>query len=649
MASPATSHHLLQPLQLAVQSIQWTYSLFWHFNPQEGVLVWGDGYYNGTIKTRKTVQPMEVTTEDAALQRSRQLRELYDALSAGEANPPARRPCAALSPEDLTESEWFYLMCVSFSFPPGVGLPGKAFAMQRNVWLTRANETDSKNFSRAILAKSAGIQTVVCIPIGYGVVELGTTEMVEEDLRLIERAKSFFLENSTSNIEHQQMYNFQHLAIVPPLSVEPEGSNRGGEEDDDDDEDDENGGDEEDDDGDDEAEVVTESEALTGRSKTAAPMVITEPSELMQLEMPEEIRLGSPDECSDNLDSELQMFGMDQTTSAHCGNPNQSDTYQAWQLLHEDLCNSLAQPSGTPQIQELAQEDAHYSETVKTVLHNNSSRWMASLAGGYPAHSKQSAFCEWRCDSDHRFTSLSSEARTSQLMLKFILFSVPKLHLKGEYEKTPGRSRFLKGTPQEELSGSHVLAERRRREKLNERFIILRSLVPCVTKVDKASILGDTIEYVKQLRKIIQDLESKNKKMESDWRSKEHNVKVQANSSSSHSSALPEKRKLRVMEVGDGTGKSARVLASPGTNVQVSIIETDALLELQCPYRDGLLFKIMQTLQELQLEITSIQSSVTDGIFAAEMRAKVRDREMNAKKVTIMEVKKAMHQIFNQY
>lgn len=85
------------------------------------ILVWGDGYYNGAIKTRKTVQPMEVSAEEASLQRSQQLRELYESLSAGDTNPPARRPCAALSPEDLTESEWFYLMCVSFSFPPGVG------------------------------------------------------------------------------------------------------------------------------------------------------------------------------------------------------------------------------------------------------------------------------------------------------------------------------------------------------------------------------------------------------------------------------------------------------------------------------------------------------------------------------------------------
>ena len=88
------------------------------------ILVWGDGYYNGAIKTRKTVQPMEVSAEEASLQRSQQLRELYDALSSGDTNQQqqqARRPSASLSPEDLTESEWFYLMCVSFSFAPGVG------------------------------------------------------------------------------------------------------------------------------------------------------------------------------------------------------------------------------------------------------------------------------------------------------------------------------------------------------------------------------------------------------------------------------------------------------------------------------------------------------------------------------------------------
>ncbi|KAL6978513.1 Transcription factor bhlh42 [Sarracenia purpurea var. burkii] len=120
MAAPP-ANRLQNMLQTAVQTVQWTYSLFWQLCPQQGILVWGDGYYNGAIKTMKTVQPMEVSKEQASLQRSQQLIELYESLSAGESNHQTRRPSAALSPEDLTESEWFYLMCISFSFPPGVG------------------------------------------------------------------------------------------------------------------------------------------------------------------------------------------------------------------------------------------------------------------------------------------------------------------------------------------------------------------------------------------------------------------------------------------------------------------------------------------------------------------------------------------------
>nr|AWV96622.1 mutant beta-helix-loop-helix transcription factor [Phaseolus vulgaris] len=194
MAAPL-GNRLQSMLQAAVQSVHWTYSLFWQLCPQQVILVWGDGYYNGAIKTRKTVQPMEVSAEEASLQRSQQLRELYESLSAGETNPPTRRPCAALSPEDLTESEWFYLMCVSFSFPPGVGLPGKAYARRQHVWLTGANEVDSKTFSRAILAKSARIQTVVCIPLLDGVVEFGTTDKVQEDLNFIHHVKTFFTDH----------------------------------------------------------------------------------------------------------------------------------------------------------------------------------------------------------------------------------------------------------------------------------------------------------------------------------------------------------------------------------------------------------------------------------------------------------------------
>ncbi|MQL94542.1 hypothetical protein Taro_027200, partial [Colocasia esculenta] len=64
---------------------------------------------------------------------------------------------------------------------------------------------------------------------------------------------------------------------------------------------------------------------------------------------------------------------------------------------------------------------------------------------------------------------------------------------------------FCKGTPQHELSASHVLAERRR-EKLNERFIVLRSLVPCG---HKSLLQSDALyEYILETSMYPQEPES---------------------------------------------------------------------------------------------------------------------------------------------
>lgn len=64
---------------------------------------------------------MEVKADKMGLQRSEQLRELYASLLEGETDQQTKRPNASLSPEDLTDAEWYYLVCMSFVFNPGQG------------------------------------------------------------------------------------------------------------------------------------------------------------------------------------------------------------------------------------------------------------------------------------------------------------------------------------------------------------------------------------------------------------------------------------------------------------------------------------------------------------------------------------------------
>ncbi|MBA0763926.1 hypothetical protein Gotri_013319, partial [Gossypium trilobum] len=464
---------------------------------------------------------MEVSTEEASLQRSQQLRELYDSL------------------------------------------PGKAYARRQHVWLTGANEVDSKTFSRAILAK-----TVLCIPILDGVLELGYTEKVQEDLGLVQHVKTFFndgqapnppppkpalSEHSTSNPAASSDYTRFHSPSVPlvyaaadpPVNADQGEYNNVDEEEEEEEDDD-------DEEGDEEPESYS---AETGRTtqqvpteNTLAVVAAEEPSELMQLDMSEDIKLGSPDDASNNLDSDFNMLAVSQS-----GNPTDNqrraelfrdESNRRWQMLQEPSCGSLQPLSTGPQpVDEMSQEDPHYSQTVSTILQAQLVRWTESPSTVNAAtYSTQSAFA----------------------------------------------------------NANHVLAERRRREKLNERFIILRSLVPFVTKMDKASILGDTIEYVKQLRKKIQDLETRNKQMEADNDRPRSADSMQRNSSSKDQrsglttrSSGPDKKKMRIAEA-----TKQKTVEPPTqtaeTSVEVSIIESDALLELQCGYREGLLLDIMQ-------------------------------------------------------
>ncbi|KAF5741881.1 hypothetical protein HS088_TW10G00888 [Tripterygium wilfordii] len=84
----------------------------------------------------------------------------------------------------------------------------------------------------------------------------------------------------------------------------------------------------------------------------------------------------------------------------------------------------------------------------------------------------------------------------------------PKDDLSPPNDDRKPRKRGRKPANGREEPLNHVEAERQRREKLNQRFYALRAVVPNISKMDKASLLGDAITYITDLQRNIMVLET---------------------------------------------------------------------------------------------------------------------------------------------
>ncbi|KAA8546644.1 hypothetical protein F0562_003125 [Nyssa sinensis] len=159
------------------------------------------------------------------------------------------------------------------------------------------------------------------------------------------------------------------------------------------------------------------------------------------------------------------------------------------------------------------------------------------------------------------------------------------------------RVKKVEGQPSKNL-----MAERRRRKRLNDRLSMLRSIVPKISKMDRTSILGDTIDYMKELLEKIKKIQEE----------EDMEVDDQVNLTSNFKELKPNELLVR---------------NSPKFDVERRNIDTR--IEICCAAKPGLLLSTVHTLEALGLDIQQcVISSFNDFSMQASCSEAANQRTM---------------------
>ncbi|KAD3068138.1 hypothetical protein R6Q59_017913 [Mikania micrantha] len=170
-------------------------------------------------------------------------------------------------------------------------------------------------------------------------------------------------------------------------------------------------------------------------------------------------------------------------------------------------------------------------------------------------------------------------------------------------------------------TSKNIVSERNRRKKLNDRLFALRAVVPNITKMNKASIIKDAIDYIQSLH----DQESTIQAELIELQSQKLGFK------SLDSSPMGKSKKKRVDEAFESKVQPIEIL-----ELNVSYVgEKTVLVGLKCSKRKDTIVRLCEVFESLNLIIlTANISAVSERLFTT-LFIQGEEEEMDALKMKI--------------